>query len=145
MALLGEQGNTWNMPVIGGYVANITTPHGWGNYNTSHYRWVLPSAGWYELHANLRVRVWGTTGFSQFRILRASDSNAYGGTDNVKMGVEFQDSGRYNNTQVHNMWKVYTTGAETFYLQGNSSVNSSGHSIQSDTNGRPELFWRRIG
>ena len=143
MALLGGS-NQWSMPVIGGYVVNITTPHGWGNYDTSHYRWVLPEAGTYELHASLRVRVWDTTGFSQFRILRASDSNAYGGSDNVKMGVEFQNSGVYNNTQVHQIWKVTTTSSETFYLQGNSSVNSSAHSLQSDGNGRPECFWRRL-
>ena len=144
MALLGG-GYTWSMPVIGGYVGNITTSYNsWSNYNTSYYRWVLPADGTYELHANLRVRVWDTTGFTKFRILRASDSHAYGGTDNVKMGVEYQNGGVYNNTQCHYIWKVTLSAADTFYLQGNSSVNSSGHSIQSDTNGRPELFWERI-
>jgi len=144
MALLGG-GYTWSMPVIGGYVGNITTSYNsWGSYNTSHYRWVLPAAGTYELHANLRVRIWGTTGFTKFRILRASDNNAYGGSDNIKMGVEFQNNGVYNNTQCHYIWKVILGAADTFYLQGFTSTNSSGHSLQSDGNGRPECFWRRL-
>ena len=144
MPLLGG-GNQWSMPVIGGYVGNITTTYNsWGSYSTDRYRWVLPNAGTYELHANLRVRIWGTTGFTKFRVLRASDSVAYGGTDHVKMGVEFQNSGVYNNTQCHYIWKVVLSAADTFYLQGNASVNSSGHSLQSDGNGRPECFWRRL-
>ena len=144
MPLLGGS-KQWSMPVIGGYVGNITTTYNsWGSYSTGHYRWVLPDEGWYELHANLRVRIWGTTGFTRFRILRASDSSAYGGSDNIKMGVEFQDNGRYCNVQCHYIWKVYISAADTFYLQGYTSTNSSGHSLQSDGNGRPECMWRRI-
>ena len=144
MALLGNAGATWHMPVIGGYVSNITTPYGWGNYNTGHYKWYLPEAGTYELHANLRVRVWGATGFSQFRIYRVSDGNIYGGSDDVKMGFEMQNGSAYFNVQLSYRWDVVVTGADTFYLQGNSSVNSSAHSLQCDGNGRSELFWRRL-
>ena len=145
MALLGEKGTTWDMPVIGGYVGNITTTYGsWASYNTSHYRWVLPAAGTYELHASLRVRAWGSTGFAKFRVLRASDSNAEGGSDNVKMGFEQNNNATEINCQIHQIWKVTCSAAETYYLQGNSSVDSADHSLQSDTNGRPELFWRRV-
>lgn len=145
MPLLGGS-KQWSMPVIGGYVGNITTSYNsWGSYNTSYYRWALPDEGWYELHANLRVRVWGTTGFTRFRILRASDSSAYGGSDNIKMGLETQQStANYLNAQLHYIWKVYISSADTFYLQGYTSTNSSGHSLQSDGNGRNECMWRRI-
>tara|TARA_R100000458_G_C8174675_1_gene173887 strand:+ start:51 stop:491 length:441 start_codon:yes stop_codon:yes gene_type:complete len=145
MALLGG-GNQWSMPVIGGYVGNITSTYGsWGSYNTSHYRWVLPAAGTYELHASVRVRAWGSTGFTKFRILRASDSHAYGSTDNVKMGFEQNNNATQINCQIHQIWKVTTTSSETFYLQGRAMVtDTSNHSLQSDTNGRPELFWRRL-
>ena len=145
MALLGGD-NQWSMPVIGGYVSNITSTYGsWASYNTSHYRWVLPAAGTYELHANLRVRAWGSTGFSQFRVLRASDSNAEGGTDNVKMGFEQNDNASQINCQIHQIWKVTCSAADTYYLQGQAKVtDSANHSLQCDTNGRNELFWRRL-
>ena len=145
MALLGG-GYEWGMPVIGGYVGNITTSYNsWSSYNTSHHRWVLPAGGTYELHANLRVRVWGTTGFSRFRILRASDNHAEGGSDNIKMGLETQQStANYLNAQLHYIWKVTCSAADTYYLQGYTSTNSSGHSLQSDGNGRAECMWRRL-
>ena len=79
MALLGG-GYTWSSPIIGGWVGNITSTYGsWASYNTSYLRWVLPAAGTYELHANLRVRAWGSTGFTKFRVLRNSDNSAVGG------------------------------------------------------------------
>ena len=143
MPLLGA-GKQWSMPIIGGYVGNITTPFGWGNYNTSYYKWSLPEAGTYELHANLRVRVWGSTGFSQFRVYRVSDGSIYGGSDDVKMGFEMQNGSTYYNAQLSYRWDVTCSAADTFYLQGNASVNSSAHSLQSDGNGRPEMFWRRL-
>ena len=145
MPLLGG-GNQWSMPVIGGYVGNITSTFGsWASYNTSHYRWVLPSAGTYELHASLRVRAWGSTGFTKFRVLRASDSTAEGGTDNVKMGFEQNNDAGQINCQIHQIWKVTCSAADTYYLQGQAMVtDSANHSLQSDTNGRPELFWRRL-
>ena len=83
MALLGG-GYTWSNPIIGGWVGNITSTYGsWSSYNTSYYRWVLPAAGTYELVASLRVRAWGSTGFTKFRVLRNSDNNAVGGADSV--------------------------------------------------------------
>ena len=146
MALLGNAGATWNMPVIGGYVGNITSTYGsWSSYNTSHYKWYLPAAGTYELHANLRVRAWQATGFTKFRILRASDNNAVGGSDEVKMGFEQNSNASQINAQLSYRWDVTISAADTFYLQGQAMVsNSSGHSLQSDGNGRPELFWRRL-
>ena len=114
MALLGG-GYSWSMPVIGGYVGNITSTYGsWGTYNTNHYRWVLPAAGTYMLICHLRVRAWGSTGFTKFRILRASDSNAYDSTDAVKMGFEQNNNASQVNAQLSYRWDVVTTGAETF-------------------------------
>ena len=145
MAFLGDS-YSWSMPVIGGYVSNITSTYGsWGTYNTSHYRWVLPAAGTYMLFAHLRVRAWGSTGFTKFRILRASDSNAYDGTDAVKMGFEQNNNASQVNSQIHQIWFVTITAADTFYLQGQAMVtNSANHSLQSDANGRHECFWRRL-
>ena len=145
MALLGG-GYSWSMPVIGGYVGNITSTYGsWGTYNTSHYRWVLPAAGTYMLICHLRVRAWGSTGFTKFRILRASDSNAYDSTDAVKMGFEQNNNASQVNCQIHQIWTVECSAADTFYLQGQAMVtNSSNHSLQSDGNGRHECFWRRL-
>ena len=145
MALLGG-GYSWSMPVIGGYVGNITSTYGsWGTYNTNHYRWVLPAAGTYMLIAHLRVRAWGSTGFTKFRVLRASDSNAFGGSDDVKMGFEQNNNPSQVNAQLAFRWDVNCSAADTFYLQGQAMVtNSSNHSLQSDANGRPELFWRRL-
>ena len=145
MALLGG-GYTWAQPIIGGWVGNITSTYGsWASYNTSYYRWVLPAAGTYELHANLRVRAWGSTGFTKFRVLRNSDSNAFGGSDDVKMGFEQNNNPSQVNAQLAFRWDVNCSAADTFYLQGQAMVtNSSNHSLQSDANGRPELFWRRL-
>ena len=145
MPLLGA-GNQWSAPIIGGYVGNITSTFGsWASYNTSHLRWVLPEAGTYELHASLRVRAWGSTGFTKFRILRDSDSSAVGGADNVKMGFEQNNNASQVNSQIHQIWFVTITAADTFYLQGQAMVtNSANHSLQSDTNGRHECFWRRL-
>ena len=145
MALLGG-GYSWSMPVIGGYVGIITSTYcSWGTYNTYHYRWVLPAAGTYMLICHLRVRAWGSTGFTKFRILRASDSNAYDSTDAVKMGFEQNNNASQVNAQLSYRWDVVTTGAETFYLQGQAMVtDSSNHSLQCDSNGRPECFWERM-
>ena len=145
MPLLGA-GNQWSAPIIGGYVGNITSTFGsWASYNTSHLRWVLPEAGTYELHASLRVRAWGSTGFTKFRILRDSDSSAVGGADNVKMGFEQNNNASQVNSQIHQIWFVTITAADTFYLQGQAMVtNSANHSLQSDANGRHECFWRRL-
>ena len=145
MALLGG-GYTWSSPIIGGWVGNITSTYGsWASYNTSYLRWVLPAAGTYELHANLRVRAWGSTGFTKFRVLRNSDSSAVGSTDNVKMGFEQNNNASQVNAQLSYRWDVVTTGAETFYLQGQAMVtDSSNHSLQCDSNGRPECFWERM-
>ena len=143
MPLLGS-GYQWSSPIIGGYVGNITVPHGsWGNMNTSHYRWVLPEGGSYELHASLRNRIWGSTGYIKFRVYRNSDGNA--SADDVKMGLESQQStANYLNAQIHLIWTVSCSSADTFYLQGQSSVNSAGLSLQSDGNGRNECFFRRL-
>ena len=145
MALLGG-GYSWSMPVIGGYVGNITSTYGsWASYSTGHYKWSLPAAGTYMLIAHLRVRAWGSTGFTKFRVLRASDSNAYGGSDDVKMGFEQNNNASQVNAQLSYRWDVACTGADTFYLQGQAMVtDSSNHSLQCDGNGRPELFWERI-
>ena len=145
MALLGG-GYTWSNPIIGGWVGNITSTYGsWSSYNTSYYRWVLPAAGTYELVASLRVRAWGSTGFTKFRVLRNSDNNAVGGADYVKMGFEQNNNATQVNCQFHQIWTVACSAADTFYLQGQAMVsNSANHSLQSDSNGRPELFWRRL-
>ena len=145
MALLGG-GYTWSQPIIGGWVGNITSTYGsWASYNTTYYRWALPAAGTYELIAHLRVRAWGSTGFTKFRVLRASDSNAFGGTDDVKMGFEQNNNPSQVNAQLAFRWDVNCSAADTFYLQGRAMVtNTSNHSLQSDSNGRPELFWRRL-
>lgn len=145
MALLGDS-KQWSRPIIGGYVGNITSTYGsWASYNTSHYRWVLPEAGTYELHASLRVRAWGSTGFTKFRVLRNSDNSAVGGGDNVKMGFEQNNNASQINCQIHQIWTVTCSAADTFYLQGQAMVtDSSNHSLQSDGNGRPECFWRRL-
>ena len=145
MALLGG-GYTWSNPIIGGWVGNITSTYGsWSSYNTSYYRWVLPAAGTYELVASLRVRAWGSTGFTKFRVLRNSDNNAVGGADYVKMGFEQNNNATQVNCQIHQIWTVACSAADTFYLQGQAMVtNSANHSLQSDSNGRPELFWRRL-
>lgn len=145
MALLGG-GYSWSMPIIGGYVGNITSTYGsWASYNTTYYRWQVPAAGTYMLIAHLRVRVWGSTGFTKFRVLRASDSNAVGGTDDVKMGFEQNNNASQVNAQLAYRWDVTCTGADTFYLQGQAMVtDSANHSLQCDANGRPELFWERI-
>ena len=147
MAFLGEAGSSWHMPVIGGYVSNITSTYGsWGTYNTGHYKWYLPAAGTYMLICHLRVRNWGSVGFTKFRILRASDSNAYDGTDAVKMGFEQNNNASQVNAQLSYRWDVVVSSApETFYLQGQAMVSdSANHSLQCDVNGRPELFWRRL-
>ena len=145
MALLGGS-YSWDMPAIGGYVGNITSTYGsWGTYDTSHYRWVLPAAGTYMLICHLRVRAWGSTGFTKFRILRASDSNAYDSTDAVKMGFEQNNNASQVNCQIHQIWTVTCSAADTFYLQGQAMVtDSANHSLQSDSNGRHECFWRRL-
>ena len=145
MALLGG-GYSWSMPTIGGWVGNITSTYGsWASYNTSYYRWVLPADGYYMLIAHLRVRAWGSTGFTKFRVLRASDNHAYGSTDDVKMGFEQNNNASQVNAQLCYRWDVYCSAADTFYLQGRAMVtNTSNHSLQSDSNGRPELFWERI-
>ena len=143
MALLGNDGSSWQDPVIGGFMSNVTTSYGsWGNFNTTYYKWTVPDAGTYELHATLRTRVWGTTGFTKYVVWRNSDSTR--ANEQIRMGVEFQNT-LYNNTQQHFVWVVSTTASgDTWYLQGQSSVNSSGHSIQSDGNGYNQCWWRRL-
>ena len=143
MALLGSSG-TYSAPVIGGFMSNTTSTYGsWASLNTTYYKWTVPAGGTYELHANLRSRVWDATGFTKYAVLRNSDSNRNG--DNVRMGVEFQNSGVYNNTQQHYVWIVTTTTAnEIFYLQAQASANSTGISVQSDANGYNQLWWRRL-
>ena len=145
MPLLGAD-KQWSRPIIGGYVGNITSTYGsWSSYNTNHLRWVLPEAGTYELHASLRVRAWGSTGFTKFRVLRNSDSSAVGSTDNVKMGFEQNNNASQVNCQIHQIWTVTCSAADTFYLQGQAMVtDSANHSLQSDGNGRHECFWRRL-
>tara|TARA_S200000501_G_C20283702_1_gene508386 strand:- start:40 stop:480 length:441 start_codon:yes stop_codon:yes gene_type:complete len=145
MALLGG-GYTYAMPIIGGWVGNITSTYGsWASYNTTYYRWAVPAAGTYELVASLRVRAWGSTGFTKFRILRASDSSALGGSDFVKMGFEQNNNATEINCQIHQIWIASCSAADSFYLQGQAMVtDSANHSLQSDANGRPELFWRRV-
>ena len=145
MHLLGAD-KQWSRPIIGGYVGNITSTYGsWSSYNTNHLRWVLPEAGTYELHASLRVRAWGSTGFTKFRVLRNSDSSAVGSTDNVKMGFEQNNNASQVNCQIHQIWTVTCSAADTFYLQGQAMVtDSANHSLQSDSNGRHECFWRRL-
>ena len=114
MPLLGAD-KQWSRHIIGGYVGNITSTNGsWSSYNTNHLRWVLPEAGTYELHASLRVRAWGSTGFTKFRVLRNSDSSAVGSTDNVKMGFEQNNNASQVNCQIHQIWTVTCSAADTF-------------------------------
>ena len=144
MAFLGDAGQTYNAPVIGGFMGNVTATYGsWGNMNTTYYKWTLNDAGTYELHASLRTRVWNTTGFPKFVPFRVSDSNR--NSDMVRMGVEFQNSGVYNNTQQHFVWVVTTTtDNDTYYLQFQASANNAGLSVQSDANGYNQCWWRRL-
>ena len=98
MAFLGDSGQTYSAPAIGGFMSNVTSTYGsWASLNTTYYKWALNDAGTYELHASLRTRVWDATGFTKFVPFRVSDSNR--NADMVRMGVEFQNSGVYNNTQ----------------------------------------------
>ena len=144
MALLGNDGSSWQDPVIGGFMSNITTTFGsWANFNTTYYKWTVPEAGTYELHATLRTRVWDAQGFTKYVPYRTSDGSRNG--DDVRMGVEFQTSGVYNNTQQEFVWIVSTTASgDTWYLQGKASANSSGLSLQSDANGYNQCWWRRL-
>ena len=61
------------------------------------------------------------------------------------MGFEQNNNATQVNCQIHQIWTVACSAADTFYLQGQAMVtNTSNHSLQSDSNGRPELFWRRL-
>ena len=66
---------------------------------TSYYKWVVPDAGTYELHANLRTRAWGSIGFTKFVPFRVSDSNR--NADNVRMGFEQNNNASQVNCQQH--------------------------------------------
>ena len=86
--------------------------------------------------------MWGTTGFTKYVVWRNSDSTR--ANEQIRMGVEFQNT-LYNNTQQHFVWVVSTTASgDTWYLQGQASNNSSGHSLQSDANGFNQCWWRRL-
>ncbi len=147
MAFLGVEGTSGSFyyPDLSSGPSNANFTHNaWGNINTSYYKWDVPSAGTYELHANLRSRVWGATGFMKYRLYRNSD----GDTNDIhlRMGYEFQDSGRYSNIQQHYVWVATTTSnSEVWYLQGNKTNSSGGISLQSDGNGWNSCWWRKIG
>mgnify|MGYP003953744515 CR=1 FL=1 len=143
MAVLGTDGVSYDDTNMGGSVGNINVPHNsWGNLNNSHYRWVVPTAGWYRLELSVRTRLWGTTGYIKCRIIRNSDSNAP--SHFVRMLYE-------NNTGTANVqntlsWVVDTPAAgDTWYPQFSTSNNSSGSSIQSDSNGYNYCHWQRLG
>ena len=114
MALLST-GNGVAYPVIGGYMGNVTSTYGsWANYNTTYYRWVLPNAGTYELHASVRTRAWGSTGFTKFVPYRVSDSSR--NADDVRMGFEQNNNASQVNVQQHFVWIVTTTANGDTYL-----------------------------
>ena len=146
MAFLGVEGTSGSFyyPDLSSGPGNLGFTHNsWSNVSTTYYKWDVPSAGTYELHANLRSRLWGTTGFMKYRIYRNSD----GDTNDIhlRMGYEFQNS-VYSNVQQHFTWVVSTTsGSEVWYLQGLKTTNSSGLSLQSDSNGWNSCWWRKIG
>ena len=61
------------------------------------------------------------------------------------MGFEQNNNASQVNSQIHQIWVVTCSAADTFYLQGQAMVtNSATHSLQSDANGRHECFWRRL-
>tara|TARA_R100001509_G_scaffold104855_1_gene61902 strand:+ start:2167 stop:2604 length:438 start_codon:yes stop_codon:yes gene_type:complete len=144
MAYLGNSNSTWLAPLIGGFVSNITTSYNsWSSYNTSYYKWTVPSAGVYELHASLRTRNWGAASFQRYVVYRTSDGSRNG--DHVRMAFEQAQNASAINVQQHFVWIVDTTAnGDTWYLQGNANSNSSGHSIQSDGNGYNQCWWRRL-
>ena len=146
MAFLGDAGQTYNAPVIGGFMGNVTSTYGsWASYNTTYYKWVVPDAGTYELHANLRTRAWGSIGFTKYALLRNSDSSR--NADNVRMGFEQNNNATQVNCQQHFVWIVSTTesSGDIWYLQGQAMVtNTANHSLQSDSNGYNQCWWRRL-
>ena len=147
MAFLGVEGTSGSFyyPDLSSGPSNLDFSHNsWSNVSSTYYKWDVPSAGTYELHANLRSRVWNATGFMKYRIRRDSD----GDTNDIhlRMGYEFQDSGRYSNIQQHYVWVATTSSSsEVWYLQGNKTSSSGGISLQSDGNGWNSCWWRKIG
>ena len=146
MALLGVQGTSGSFyyPDLSSGPSNLDFSHNaWSDISTTYYKWDVPSAGTYELHANLRSRVWGATGFMKYRIRRNSD----GDTNDIhmRMGYEFQNT-VYSNVQQHYVWIASTSNnSEVWYLQGNKTNSSGGISLQSDYNGWNSCWWRKIG
>ena len=121
----------------------------WGTPNSSFYRWVLPKAGTYELYSEMRIRMWGVTGYMNSRLYNNTTSavlNDASGASSVRMDFEQSSNASTINVQVSHRW-ILTTAADNqdIHHQLLSTDNSTNSSIQSDANGYNIHMWKRIG
>ncbi len=145
MPVLGTDGVSYVDAEMGGSVGDINVGHNsWTNLDNNHYKWTVPSAGWYRLFLTVRTRVWGVTGFIRVRLVRNSDTNIPG-TFTRMLFEQSSTTGGFN-CQNTLYWVVDTPAAgDTWYPQFSTNNNSSNTSIQSDSNGYNSCHWERIG
>lgn len=123
----------------------------YGTPNSTYYRWVLPKAGVYELYAEMRIRMWGVSGFIQSRLYNNTTSsviNEIGGGSSVRMNYENANNGGgpLVNVQISHRWITETTADnQDIHHQLSSNNNSTSTSVQSDSNGYNMHMWKRIG
>ena len=128
----------------------------WGTPNSTYYRWVLPKAGTYLLSSNMRIRLWGVTGYIKARLYNNTTSTAIeggnltgttlGASDHIRMLFEVASSGDTYNVNITANY-LLTTSADNqdIHHQLYTTNNSTNSSVQSDVNGRNIHYWQRIG
>lgn len=121
---------------------NVNIPTSYANLHTTYYRWNLPDAGTYVLFASLRTRLWGVTGFIQYRIYNDTTSTVI--PNSQQMSWEDNTGGENTNVMSTPHWALSVTGPTTIMLQGASTDGSTNSSLQSDINGYNVCTWIKL-
>ena len=150
-AVTGVVGSTYGV-LYSHSIGDSNVPYNsWGTPNNTYYRWVLPTAGTYELYSEMRIRLWSVGGLLQSRLYNNTTSSVIGeigGGTSVRMDVEDANNpnGHAFNFQISHRWIVQTTADnQDIHHQMQSNNNSSNTSVQSDSNGWNMHMWKRIG
>ena len=128
--------------IVSSSTGDINIPASYATLSTTYYKWVLPEAGTYLISAALRTRMWGVTGFINYRLYDGTSSAVLANT--VQMAWETNAAATINvMTSPH--WILTVGAAMTVYLQGGTNGQNSGAtSLQSDSNGWNHCTWMRL-
>tara|TARA_R110000803_G_scaffold130555_2_gene197874 strand:- start:253 stop:978 length:726 start_codon:yes stop_codon:yes gene_type:complete len=126
-----------------------------GAPNSTYYRWVLPKAGTYLLSSNIRINLYGVTGYIKARLYNNTTSTAIdggnltgttlGATDHVRMLFEEGTASGKNVNITANYMITTSADNQDIHHQMFTTNNSTSSSVQSDANGRSIHYWQRIG